>query len=182
MKNHLLLILTFASFVFSGSLVNAQDWKPTTAAVTFKIKHALGAYADGKFGGLAATVNFDTDNLASSSISASVKTETFDTDNGIRDKALKSDEYFDVAKYPKIMMKSTSIAKGSGANEYVGTFNLTIKNKTKSIKIPFTFTEDGETGTFKGQFTIDRTEFGVGEETRLLSNDAKVSIKLNVKK
>lgn len=181
MKN-ILLKLILVSFLFTSQYATAQDWKPTTAAVTFKIKHALGAYADGKFGGLAATVNFDTDNLSSSSISASVKTETFDTDNGIRDKELKSDEYFDVAKYPKITMQSTAITKGSGANEYVGVFNLTIKNKTKSIKIPFTFTENGSTGTFKGQFTIDRTEFGVGEKSRLLSNDAKISIKLNVKK
>ncbi|MDP5121547.1 MAG: YceI family protein [Spirosomaceae bacterium] len=178
----ILLTLTFVSFVFAMQSATGQDWKPTTAAITFKIKHALGAYADGKFGGLAATVNFDADNLSSSSISASVKTATFDTDNSIRDKELKSDEYFDVAKYPTITMKSTSIAKGSGANSYIGTFDLTIKNKTKSIKIPFTFTENGSTGTFQGQFTIDRTEFGVGEETRLLSNDAKISIKLNVKK
>ena len=181
MKNFL-LTLTLVSYIFTSHSVNAQEWKPTTAAVTFKIKHALGAYADGKFGGLAATVNFNPNDLGNSSIIATVKTETFDTDNSIRDKELKGDEYFDVAKYPKITMKSTSITKGSGANAYVGTFNLTIKDKTKSIKVPFTFTENGNTGTFQGQFTIDRTEFGVGEESRLLSNEAKVSIKLNVKK
>jgi polyisoprenoid-binding protein YceI len=181
MKN-IFLILALASYTFTFNSVNAQEWKPTTAAITFKIKHALGAYADGKFGGLAATVSFDANDLGNSSISATVKTETFDTDNGIRDKALKGDEYFDVAKYPKITMKSTSIAKGSGVGEYIGTFDLTIKNKTKSIKMPFIFTGNSETGTFEGQFTIDRTEFGVGEETRLLSNDAKISIKLNVKK
>lgn len=181
MKNILLVLLVVAC-TFRPNLTNAQEWKPTTAAVTFKIKHALGAYANGKFGGLAASVTFDPNNLSGSSISASVQTETFDTDNSIRDKELKSDEYFDVAKYPKITIKSTSITKGSGANEYIGTFNLTMKNKTKSIKIPFTFTENGGTGTFKGQFTIDRTEFGVGEASKLLSNDARVSIKLNVKK
>lgn len=181
MKN-LVLALTFVSFVFTGNLTQAQDWKPTTAAVTFKIKHALGAYADGKFGGLAATVNFDSNNPGNSSISATVKTSTFDTDNSIRDKELKSTEYFDVAQYPTITMRSTSISKGSGANDYIGTFDLTIKNKTKRVKVPFTFTENGNEGTFKGDFTIDRTEFGVGEESRLLSNDAKISIKLNVKK
>jgi polyisoprenoid-binding protein YceI len=181
MKN-ILLTLTFVSFAFISQFANAQDWKPSTASVTFKIKHALGAYADGKFGGLAATVVFDKDNLSNSSVSATVKTATFDTDNGIRDKELKSEEYFDVSKYPKITMKSTSISKGSGANEYIGMFDLTIKNKTKSVKVPFTFTESGNEGTFKGDFTIDRTEFGVGEASRLLSSDAKISIKLNVKK
>lgn len=181
MKNTLLKLVV-VTYLFIPDSANAQDWKPNTAAVTFKIKHALGAYADGKFGGLVASINFNPDNLGSSVIEASIKTETLDTDNNIRDKELKSNEYFDVAKYPKITMKSSSITKSSGTNEYIGTFDLTIKNKTKSIKIPFTFTENGDTGTFKGQFTIDRTEFGVGEETRLLSNDAKISIKLNVKK
>jgi|AntRauTorckE5430_2_1112549.scaffolds.fasta_scaffold32008_2 polyisoprenoid-binding protein YceI len=181
MKN-ILLTLTFVSFAFMSQFANAQDWKPSTASVTFRIKHALGAYADGKFSGLAATVNFDPDNLNGSLISATIKTETFDTDNGIRDRELKSDEYFDVVKYPKITMKSTSITKGSGPNEYLGTFDLTIKNKTKNVKVPFTFTKSSNEGTFKGEFIIDRTEFGVGEVSRLLSSDAKISIKLSVKK
>lgn len=179
-NSRLIFVICFALGVFNS--VNAQNWKPTTAAVTFKIKHALGAYADGKFGGLTASVTFDANNLSSSFISASVQTATFDTNNNMRDKVMKSDEYFDVAKYPIITMKSTTLTKGNGANEYIGTFDLTIKNKTKSVKVPFTFTENDGLGTFKGKFTIDRTEFGVGEESTLLSKNTNISIKLNVKK
>lgn len=177
MKNILLTFSAIFLIQFSGF---AQEWKPTTATVTFKIKHALGAYADGKFGGLSASVKFDADNPASGLIYASIQSQTIDTDNGLRDKELKSDDYFDVANYPKITMKSTSIQKGSGANAYIGIFDVTIKNKTKSMKVPFVFTQFSNEGTFTAQFTIDRTEFGVGEASKLLSSTAKVTLKLNV--
>lgn len=179
MKKIALTLALVLTVIFGGI---AQNWKPTTASVTFRIKHALGAYATGNFTGFAGSVNFDPNNLGGSSLFATIKTETFDTDNSMRDKELKSDAYFDAAKYPKITMRSTAILKGSGADEYIGTFDLTIKDKTKSVRVPFTFTESGSSGTFKAQFSIDRTEYGVGEASKLLSNTAKVNITLNVKK
>lgn len=162
--------------------VQAQNLKPTTAAVTFKIKHALGSTADGSFKGFSGTVVFDTDNLPASSLKASIDTKTIDTGLGMRDKALKGNEYFDVEKYPKISMNSTKIEKGVKENEFVGYFSLTIKNTTKNIKIPFSFVQNGSVGQFKSTFQINRLEYQIGEKSSLLGDIATVSITLNVQK
>src|SRR5579862_1500413 len=119
-----IILLLFATFSFA-------QVKPQTvskSSITFHIKN-LGITVDGVFGGFKGEIKFDPANLAASSIEASVETNTIDTDNGTRNDHLKSDSYFDVAKYPNITMKSVSFKHKSGKN-YTGTFSLTIKDKT----------------------------------------------------
>ena len=48
--------------------------------------------------------------------------------------------------------------------------------------MPFTFTNKGETGVFKGKMKLDRLDFNVGESGFMLSDDVNLDITLNVKK
>jgi len=136
---------------------------------------------NGSLSGLAASVDFDPENLVKSQISASVKVNTIKTGIDARDAHLKKGEYFDAASFPKIEMASTSFTKNSGDN-YIGKFNLTIKGKTKNISVPFTFSESNGKGSFKGSFSINRLDFGVGESSFVLSDEVKVKLLLNTTK
>ena len=158
----------------------AQVWKPTSDSITFKIKHALGATADGSFKGFVGTVVFDPKELSNATIKASIDAKTIDTDLKIRDKTLRSDEYFDVEKYPKITMVSQKFEKGVKENDYVGTFSLTLKKTTKIIKIPFSFVQNGTTAQMKSTFQLNRVEYEIGEKSSLLGDVATISITLNV--
>jgi polyisoprenoid-binding protein YceI len=168
-----ILLLLFTSF----SLF-AQNWSPTTGSVKFSLK-MLGVMVDGKLGGIKANLNFD--NNTPTSIYASVETKTIDTDNSLRDSHLKEKpEFFQPEKYPTIVMNSKSITKTSKGFE--GLFDVTIKGITKSVKVPFTFLENGSTGTFSGQFVIDRTDWKFGGNTFGMGDDVKINVSLNVKK
>jgi polyisoprenoid-binding protein YceI len=59
---------------------------------------------------------------------------------------------------------------------------VTIKGKTKMISVPFTFTESNAKGTFKGSFTINRLDFGVGESSFVMGDDVSVKLTLNTTK
>lgn len=170
------LIISTLSFYLGA---NAQNWKPVTAAITFKIKHSLGATAEGSFKGFAGSINFDPMNLASASIKATIDVKTINTGINLRDNTMRSDDYFDVEKYPRISMVSTKIEKTTKENEYVGYFNLTIKNVTKNIKFPFIFTQTNDKGTFTGTFSINRTDYKVGDKSALLGDTATIFITLN---
>ncbi|HEY9195609.1 MAG TPA: YceI family protein [Mucilaginibacter sp.] len=167
----ILAFLAFYSFAQS---------KVVSSEVTFKIKN-LGFNVGGSFSGLNADINFKPAALAASSIEASVASNTVNTDNESRDNHLKSEDYFDAAKYPRITVKSVSFKHKSG-NNYTGVFNVTIKDKTKPVEIPFTYTETGNTATFKGDFQVLRTDFGVGGKNVILSNEANVSVAIGVSK
>lgn len=169
--------------VLVGSLtattIAQTNWQPYLASISFKIKN-FGVNVNGSFKGFKGQLLFDPNALAASSLTGSVDAATIDTDNATRDKHLKSDDYFDVEKYPLIEVKSRSIFKKG--NDYVGLFNITIKGKTQQEEIPFSFSENGGTATFEGSFTINRRNYRVGKYSLILSDNVTVSIVINAKK
>ena len=174
-RNILLVFLLIASL-----LTQAQNWKPYAATITFTIKHAFGATADGSFKGFAGTIVFDPKNLSNASLKASLDAKTIDTGLEIRDKTLRGSNYFDTEKYPKISMISTKIETGAKENEYVGYFNLTIKKTTKNIEIPFSFIRNNSMAQLKSTFEINRLVYEIGEKSSLLKDIATVSVTINV--
>jgi polyisoprenoid-binding protein YceI len=162
------------SFFISAAFSQVKPQTVTKSSVVFHIKN-LGITVDGLIAGFKGTINFDPANLTTSTIEASVETNTIDTDNGTRNDHLKSDSYFDVVKYPTITIKSISFKHKSG-NNYSGTFSLTIKNVTKTVEVPFSCVQTGNTSVFKGNFQIERTDYGVGESSMVMSNDVNIDI------
>ena len=156
--------------------------KAKSYAVKFKIKN-MGLWVNGSLKGLDADIRFDADALASSSVQASVDVKTIDTGNEKRDKHLRTDDYFDVEKYPKITMKSVNFtAVKDKKDTYLGQFDLTVKGTTKRVAVPFTFTKSGDTAVFKGSFTINRLDFKVGSSSWILSDNAVLNILVNAEK
>lgn len=161
--------------------VSAQpQWLVTGGKIGFAISHAAGSEAEGTFSGLNADIRFDPANPATARIFATLQTNTFNTGLAARDNTMRGSNYFDVAKYPQISMKLIK-AVAISANQYKGTFELTIKNVSKIMEIPFTVDSSGTTGTFRASFQINRLEYGIGEKSWMLGDVAKVSINVQVK-
>ncbi len=144
------------------------------STITFEIKN-MGINTGGSLGGLSAKLHFTPGNLATSTLEATVDVGTINTDNSTKDEHLRSEDFFDVAKYPKITLKSVSLKHKSGDN-YTGTFLLTIKDKTKQLDIPFSYTDKGNSGEFKASFKINRLDFGVGSSSMILSDQVTVHL------
>lgn len=179
---------TFYSLMLVFSLINsvfAQHYKPTDqgSKVHFTIKN-FGIGTGGDISGLKGTIDFDPSTLKSCAFAVSADVKTIDTDNGSRDEHLKSADYFDAAKYPEIVLKSTSISKtnktGEGWLYFTGT--LTMHGVTKNIEFPFTATLQGKDYLFKGDFEINRLDYSVGSSSGVLSNTVKVSLSVLAKK
>jgi polyisoprenoid-binding protein YceI len=79
---------------------------------------------------------------------------------------LQSPDFFDVATFPKITFKSTSVKDAGDANLSV-TGDLTIKDVTKSITIDFEYTGTATDPFgnarfgFEGESEINRKDFGL---------------------
>ncbi|MBB3058979.1 YceI family protein [Mucilaginibacter gotjawali] len=169
----------FAIIVFSTFFADAQN-TVTRSAITFKIKN-LGIYTDGTLGGLQADIHFNPADLSSSTIKATVDVNTLNSDNESRDEHVKSADFFDAAHYPTITLKSVAIKHKSG-NNYSGQFNLTIKDKTKLIDIPFTCVDKGSTLAFNGAFKLNRQDYGIGGSSMILSDEVIIAIDAEVTK
>jgi polyisoprenoid-binding protein YceI len=170
------LVIYIACICFSTLTFAQAKQTVTKSIVTYQVKN-MGFQSTGTIGGLQATILFDKEHLAASSIEASVDVKTINSDNDLRDEHLKKEEYLDAEHYPRISMKSVSFKQKSASN-YTGQFDVTIKGKTKRIELPFTYIVNGSTAVFKGDFKINRLDFAIGDKSVVLSNE--LTITLNV--
>lgn len=168
----LLLILQGNGF---GQTKNTFEPTP----VNFVIKNA-GLKVNGSMTGLEGFIIMDPQNTAPVKIEGSIDPNTIKTGIGLRDNHLKKADYFSVKEFPKIYMASTQIKKRS-ARKYTGDFDLTIKDIKKSISIPFTFSSTGEGYAMQGEFSINRLDFGLGENSVILSDTVKIFLLITAK-
>ncbi len=91
-----------------------------------------------------------------------VDTTSVFSDNDMLTDHLKSEDFFDVAKYPKSTFVSTSITEqaADGATHQVKG-NLELRGVTKEIQFPATITSEGGKVTAKSEFTLNRSDFGI---------------------
>lgn len=159
-------------------LLKAQTWNVQTTTTAFQAS-MFGADVNGTFKGFKGTVFFDPLHPETASISGSVDAATLSSNNNLRDRHLKEkDQFFQVAKYPMVSMKSTKIKKS--ATGYTGTFDLTLKTVTKSVVIPFTFTKTGANALMKGEIEINRKDWKFGGNTLGMSDKVKLVFELNL--
>lgn len=176
----LLLLSLFTSFIFGFILPENTEWKIVSSSLKFKISNA-GFTVNGKFGDVSGTIQFDPEKKFNQLIDLSVDAKTIDTGNGTRDGHLKKKDYFNVADYPKISVKSSYFEKQSNGT-FKGFFKITLKDVTKEQFIPISFTSEGESAVLKANFTINRLDYHIGESSMILSDNAQISVELKLKK
>jgi polyisoprenoid-binding protein YceI len=176
MKKQHLIILTAAA-VISSAFTVLMNWKADekTSTVSWKLPGH-----EGTFRNLNSSIDFDKAKLAESKITASIEVKTLKAGDEKLEAHLLSPDFFNAEKFPKITFTSTSITANGEAFTAKG--NLTMKDSTKMVEIPFTFKEDGtEKATFSGTITLNAIDYGVMRKGKDSKEGAdKVSIYLVV--
>jgi polyisoprenoid-binding protein YceI len=164
----LLLIIILLPFISKSQTLKIQY---DAVSVKFKtnIKNAAGT-----IGGFGATIQFDIHNLAQSKIEGKVSVKTLNTGISLRDKHLKSADYFDEKKHPFITYKSISITK-SGA-EYMLLGKLKIKQIEREEQLTFSFTNN----VFRGEMLISASNYDLGDFTKKGPEKTKVWISFEI--
>jgi polyisoprenoid-binding protein YceI len=104
---------------------------PAHSTAGFKVRHLMVSNVRGEFSGVTGTVVFDADAPEKSKIEASIDATTIHTRDEQRDAHLKSADFLDVEKFPKITFVSKKIVGMDG--EWKVTGDLTIHGVTKEV-------------------------------------------------
>ena len=121
---------------------------------------------EGTFQDFSGTLTYSVVDPAKCKIDVTVQAASLDTRVANRDKVLRSDDFFDVEKFPTLSFRSTSV-KATGKETYDVEGDLTIHGVTKHITVPVkmigvrVMPGIGDFAGFETTFNIDRRDFGV---------------------
>ncbi len=128
---------TLALLAFSMGLTAQTNWKvdASHSKLGFSVVHMMISETEGTFkvydGKVSSPKELD---FTGATIDFSVDVNSVNTEDEKRDGHLKGEDFFDAAKFPKMMFKSTSMkAKGKMMYDLEG--DLTIKGVTKKVKL-----------------------------------------------
>jgi polyisoprenoid-binding protein YceI len=175
-------LLNLAGF---RALAQTETWylDPPHSAAQFSVRHMGISNVRGTFTKVNGVV-VDSSDLSKASVDVTIDASSVDSRVQKRDDDLRSDRFFDVAKYPTITFKSKRV-EPAGAGKLKVTGDLTIHGVTKEAVLDV----DGPTPPIKdprgnahrgasATTTISRADFGIGTMPGMIGD--QVAIQLDV--
>jgi len=145
----------------------AQTWQIDRAHsdIFFTVRHMVITKVRGRFLKWDGTLVLDEQDLSKSRVEVSIDAASISTSDEKRDGHLRSADFLDAEKFPKLTFKSTKVEKVSGDRLKV-TGDLTIRDVTKSVTLDVEQLGKAKDPwgnnkiAFNGKVAIQREEFG----------------------
>ena len=175
----------------TATAVRSFEIDRSHSEVDFQVRHLLSKVR-GRFNDFSGAIEFDRDQPASSRVDVTIQAGSIDTGEPDRDKHLRSEDFFDVERFPTLTFVSTSVTP-RGDNNYDVAGDLTIHGATRPVILPATFlgaaTDPwGNTKLgFEAEVTLNRKDFGLSWNAALetggflVGDEVKVSLSIQAK-
>lgn len=133
--------------------------------VKFNVTHLVVSEVEGSFKLFDGSMENTKGDFSDATINFTVDVNSINTDNDMRDKHLKGDDFFNAEKFPAMKFQSTSF-KPAGGKNYKLAGNLTIRDVTKPVVFDVTFggtaVANGKTKAgFKAKTSINRFDYNL---------------------
>ncbi len=155
---------------------------PAASSLEFSYQQ-MGVTLDGRFARHTGTLAFDPARAEAARVALDVQLASIDAGSEEATSEVAGAAWFDTARHPLAQFRSTSARRlPSGQYELRG--NLTIKGRTRAILVPVSYQAQGARGLLSGEFTFNRTDFGVGEgewaDTGIIANPIRVRFRFSL--
>ncbi|CAM3179924.1 YceI family protein [Nocardioides dubius] len=153
--------------------------------IGFQARHAMVTTVRGAFKEFQGNATIDAATPANSSVELTIAVNSVDTGVADRDGHLASADFFDVEQYPTITFRSTSVE--ADGDDWAITGDLTIKDVTKPVTIPFEFTGTAQDpfgnvrAGFEGEIAVNRKDWNLTWNAALETGGVLVSEKVKLK-
>jgi len=164
----------------AGPAVWRVDQRASSIGFGFNFSDADSgdAHFDGRFSRWRADIRFDPNNLPASSARVVIEMASAADGVALHERNLPTEPWFNVAASPTATFRATEFRHRSGDN-YEARGELTLRGRSRNVTLPFTLAINGDRAVMNGRTTIDRTAFGVGNDTEaddMISHDVTVSV------
>lgn len=160
------LVLLAALLIATSAFAAQWNVDPLTSKLRFTAEQA-GESFEGSFPKFTSVIEFDEAAPEKGAINITIDMSKLQVEGKDRLDALPTDDWFAVSKFPIATFTSTSIkATGSdksGINSYLANGTLTIRGLSRAVALPFTLKTNGNTTVARGELTLNRNDFGIGQ-------------------
>ena len=177
-------VIALAALAAAGATAaqDAPKWvvDPAHSTLAFE-SSAEGAAFEGHFDRWSADIHFDPKAVANSKVTVQVDTGSIVTGDSGRDQSAQGNDWFFVTAFPKATFVSHTI-KDLGGGHYEADGDLTLRDKTLPIALPFTLTFKGDEADMHSEVDLDRSlwNFGSGEYGGADIVPLKVGLKIDL--
>lgn len=153
--------------------------------IDFSVRHMMFAKVRGQFTKWTAKLAYDAQSPIKSSVQVEIETASVDTREEKRDGHLRSGDFFDSEKFPKMTFASKRI-EPAGSGRYKLTGDLTIRDVTREVTLDVEQTGSGKDpwGNDRLGFTakgaINRSDWGLKWNQALEAGGVLVSDKVDI--
>ncbi len=157
-------------------------------AAQFSVRHMGISTVRGAFTKVSGSVVYDPSDVPATVIEVTIEPASVDTRVEMRDKDLRSPNYFDVEKYPSITFKSKHV-EAAGAGKLKVTGDLTIHGVTRSVVLDV----DGPSDPIKdprgnlhmgasATTRINRQDYGVSGGAMMVGDEIPITLDVEMVK
>ena len=156
------LSIFFALIIFpslSRSQAPIFEISPIESSINFHVKSSVKIA--GKFDKWDATLTFTSPDETTGVLEVKIQAATVDTGSGMKNRKLKSRDFFDVEQNPLITFKSTKFVQ-TGPHTFEVDGDFTIRGVSNPEKLTLTVSRKGTgSGEIKGSMVFNRKDYGM---------------------
>ncbi|MEB2310874.1 MAG: YceI family protein [Sorangiineae bacterium] len=161
------------------------DFDHAHSSVNFWVRHLMVSKVRGRFATWDGTLSFDPDDLTTAKLEVTIDAGSIETREEKRDAHLRSPDFLDAEKFPKLTFKSSKIEKKSG-DKYALSGDLTIRGVTKPVTLDVEYSGTvtdpwgGSRAGFSASTSLNRRDFGLEWNQALEAGGVLVGDKVNL--
>ena len=179
----LVALSCFLASACAGAAPVAYTLDPAHTHVQFSWNHLQYSNPEAGFDDVTGTLMWDADDVANSSVDVTVKVDSVHSHVAVLDEKLKSAEFLDAQRYPKVRFVSTHVERLDAAGNLQIRGNLTVHGTTRPVSLDAHLNRVGvypmlevPAAGFSASAVIKRSEFGVGEGIPYVGDELTVRI------
>ena len=185
LTQHYTRILALCLLASAGfpSLIRAQapvfEITPLDSSIKFHVKSST--IIAGKFDKWDATLTFTSPEETTGVLEITIQAASVDTGSGMKNRKLKSKDFFDAEQNPSIRFKSTKILQ-TGPNTYEVDGDFTIRGVSNPEKLTLTISGKGTgSGEIRGAMVFNRKDYGMNSGIPFIKIADHVDVNFHLK-
>lgn len=163
----------------SRAQVPVYEITPVESTIRFGVESSVAIR--GTFDKWNASLKFSSTDVRSAVLDIEIQADSVETGSGMKNKKLKSKDFFDAKNSPMITFKSTKVVQ-TGSNTFDVEGDFTIRGVTKSEKLTVTDNGKGTTsGSIDGTMAFDRKDYGMNRGIPFIRIANRVEVSVSIK-